>query len=155
MWQTSFKHGTISLSLVCWRVFGNSSTLSNTIPRLVLGLAWYCDATCGEIFHIRVSKIKGNENAPLQLVWMCSIDFLVWYTWMDIRKQISCFLLVRYVAFQNKKIFQKLQEGQDHPARILITHCLRVLIYFLFSSKPFLNDVIFDLSNEVHSYQWV
>ena len=42
-----FEHGINSLPLVCFRGYGNSSTLSIAIPRLAFGRAWYCDAACG------------------------------------------------------------------------------------------------------------
>ena len=47
MSQILFEHGINSLSLVCFRRYGNLSTLSITIPRLAFGRAWYCDAACG------------------------------------------------------------------------------------------------------------
>ena len=43
-----FEHGINSLPLVCFRGYGNLSTLSIAIPRLAFGRAWYCDAVmCG------------------------------------------------------------------------------------------------------------
>ena len=47
MSQILFEHGINSLPLVCFRGYGNLSTLSITIPRLAFGRAWYCDAACG------------------------------------------------------------------------------------------------------------
>ena len=47
MSQILFEHGINSLPLVCFRGYGNLSTLSIAIPRLVFGRAWYCDAACG------------------------------------------------------------------------------------------------------------
>ena len=47
MSQILFEHGINSLPLVCWRGYGNLSTLSIAIPRLAFGRAWYCDAACG------------------------------------------------------------------------------------------------------------
>ena len=44
MSQTLFEHGINSLPLVCFRGYGNLSTLSIAIPRLDFGRAWYCDA---------------------------------------------------------------------------------------------------------------
>ena len=49
MSQILFEHGINSLPLVCFRGYGNLSTLSIAIPRLAFGRAWYCDAACGEI----------------------------------------------------------------------------------------------------------
>ena len=45
--QILFEHGINSLPLVCWRGYGNLSTLSIAMPRLAFGRAWYCDAACG------------------------------------------------------------------------------------------------------------
>ena len=47
MSQILFEHGINSLPLVCFRRYGNLSTLSIAIPRLAFGRAWYCDAACG------------------------------------------------------------------------------------------------------------
>ena len=47
MSQILFEHGINSLPLVCFRGYGNLSTLSIAIPRLASGRAWYCDAACG------------------------------------------------------------------------------------------------------------
>ena len=47
MLQILFEHGINSLPLVCFRGYGNLSTLSIAIPRLAFGRAWYCDAACG------------------------------------------------------------------------------------------------------------
>ena len=47
MSQILFEHGMNSLPLVCFRGYGNLSTLSIAIPRLAFGRAWYCDAACG------------------------------------------------------------------------------------------------------------
>ena len=47
MSQIMFEHGINSLPLVCWRGYGNLSTLSIAILRLAFGRAWYCDAACG------------------------------------------------------------------------------------------------------------
>ena len=47
MSQILFEHGINSLPLVCWRGYGNLSTLSIAIPRLAFGRAWYYDAACG------------------------------------------------------------------------------------------------------------
>ena len=47
MSQILFEHGINSLPLVCFRGYGNLSTLSIAIPRLAFGRAWYCDAKCG------------------------------------------------------------------------------------------------------------
>ena len=47
MSQILFEHGIHSLPLVCFRGYGNLSTLSIAIPRLAFGRAWYCDAACG------------------------------------------------------------------------------------------------------------
>ena len=47
MSQILFEHGINSLPLVCFRGYGNLSTLSIAIPRLAFGHAWYCDAACG------------------------------------------------------------------------------------------------------------
>ena len=47
MSQMLFEHGINSLPLVCFRGYGNLSTLSIAIPRLAFGRAWYCDAACG------------------------------------------------------------------------------------------------------------
>ena len=47
MSQILSEHGINSLPLVCFRGYGNLSTLSIAIPRLAFGRAWYCDATCG------------------------------------------------------------------------------------------------------------
>ena len=47
MSQILFEHGINSLPLVCFRGYGNLSTLSIAIPRLAFGRAWYCDAACG------------------------------------------------------------------------------------------------------------
>ena len=44
MSQILFEHGINSLPLVCWRGYGNLSTRSIAIPRLVFGRTWYCDA---------------------------------------------------------------------------------------------------------------
>ena len=49
MSQILFEHGINSLPLVCFRGYGNLSTLSIAIPRLAFGRAWYCDAACGLI----------------------------------------------------------------------------------------------------------
>ena len=45
--QILFEHGINSLPLVCFRGYGNLSTLSIAIPRLAFGCAWYCDGACG------------------------------------------------------------------------------------------------------------
>ena len=45
--QILFEHRTNSLPLVCFRGYGNLSTLSIAIPSLAFGRAWYCDAACG------------------------------------------------------------------------------------------------------------
>ena len=45
--QTSFELGINSLLLVCFRWYGNLSTLSIAIPRLAFGGAWDCDAAGG------------------------------------------------------------------------------------------------------------
>ena len=42
-----FEHRMNSLPHVCFRGYGNLSTLSIAIPRLAFGRAWYCDAACG------------------------------------------------------------------------------------------------------------
>ena len=47
MSQILFEHGINSLSLVCFRGYGNLSILSIAIPRLAFGHQWYCDAACG------------------------------------------------------------------------------------------------------------
>ena len=47
MSQILFEHGINSLPLVCFRGYGNLSTLSIVIPRLAFGRAWHCDAACG------------------------------------------------------------------------------------------------------------
>ena len=47
MSQILFEHGINSLPLVCFRGYGNLSTLSIAIPRLAFGRAWYCNAACG------------------------------------------------------------------------------------------------------------
>ena len=47
MSQILFEHGINSLPLVCFRGYGNLSTLSIAIPRLAFGRAWYWDAACG------------------------------------------------------------------------------------------------------------
>ena len=47
MSQIVFEHEINSLPLVCFRGYGNLSTLSITIPRLAFGRAWYCDAAFG------------------------------------------------------------------------------------------------------------
>ena len=47
MSQILSEHGINSLPLVCFRGYGNLSTLSIAIPRLAFGRAWYCDAACG------------------------------------------------------------------------------------------------------------
>ena len=47
MSQILFEHGINSLPLVCFRGYGNLSTLSIAIPRLAFGHAWYWDAACG------------------------------------------------------------------------------------------------------------
>ena len=47
MSQILFERGINSLPLVCFRGYGNLSTLSIAIPRLAFGRAWYCDAVCG------------------------------------------------------------------------------------------------------------
>ena len=47
MSQILFEHGINSLPLVCFRGYGNLSTLTIAIPRLAFGRAWYCDAACG------------------------------------------------------------------------------------------------------------
>ena len=47
MSQILFEHGINSLPLVCFRGYGNLSTLGIAIPRLAFGRAWYCDAACG------------------------------------------------------------------------------------------------------------
>ena len=47
MSQILFEHGIDSLPLVCFRGYGNLSTLSIAILRLAFGRAWYCDAACG------------------------------------------------------------------------------------------------------------
>ena len=47
MSQILFEHGINLLPLVCFRGYGNLSTLSIAIPRLAFGRAWYCDAACG------------------------------------------------------------------------------------------------------------
>ena len=46
MSEILFEHGINSLPLVCFRGYGNLSTLSIAIPRLAFGRAWYCDAKC-------------------------------------------------------------------------------------------------------------
>ena len=48
MSQILFEHGINSLPLVCFRGYGNLSTLSIAIPRLAFGRAWYCNAACQE-----------------------------------------------------------------------------------------------------------
>ena len=45
--QILFEHGINSLPLVCFRGYGNLSTLSIAIPRLAFGRAWCCHAACG------------------------------------------------------------------------------------------------------------
>ena len=47
MSQILFENGKNSLPLVCFRGYGNLSTLSIAIPRLAFDRAWYCDAACG------------------------------------------------------------------------------------------------------------
>ena len=47
MSQILFEHGINSLPLVCFRGYGNLSTLSIAIPRLAFGRAWYCNAAYG------------------------------------------------------------------------------------------------------------
>ena len=47
MSQILFEHELNSWPLVCFRGYGNLSTLSIAIPRLAFGRAWYCDAACG------------------------------------------------------------------------------------------------------------
>ena len=47
MSQILFEHGINSLPHVCFRGYGNLSTLSIAIPRLAFVRAWYCDAACG------------------------------------------------------------------------------------------------------------
>ena len=47
MSQILFEHGMNSLPLVCFRGYGNLSTLSIAIPRLAFGRAWHSDAACG------------------------------------------------------------------------------------------------------------
>ena len=55
----SSEHGINPLLLVCWRGYGNSSTLSSiAIPRLAFCRAWYCDAACGSI-PVSASSYKG------------------------------------------------------------------------------------------------
>ena len=39
IWQTSFEHGINALHLICFREYGNLSTLNIAIPRLVFGRA--------------------------------------------------------------------------------------------------------------------
>ena len=58
MSQILFEHGINSLPLVCFRGYGNLSTLSIAIPRLAFGRAWYCDAACGYI-PVSASANKG------------------------------------------------------------------------------------------------
>ena len=45
--QRSVGQGINSLPLVCFRVYGDLSSLTITIPRLAFDRAWYCDAACG------------------------------------------------------------------------------------------------------------
>ena len=47
MSQILFEHGINSLPLVCFRGYGNLSTLGIAIPRLAFGRAWYCNAAGG------------------------------------------------------------------------------------------------------------
>ena len=47
MSQILFEHGINLLPFVCFRGYGNLSTLSIAIPRLAFGCAWYCYAACG------------------------------------------------------------------------------------------------------------
>ena len=47
MSQILFEHGINSLPLVCFRGYGNLSTLNIAIPRLAFGRAWFCNAACG------------------------------------------------------------------------------------------------------------
>ena len=47
MSQILFEHGINSLPLLCFRGYGNLSTLSIAIPCLAFGRAWCCNATCG------------------------------------------------------------------------------------------------------------
>ena len=47
IWQTSFVHGINSSHLICFRGYGNLSTLCIALPRLAFGRAWYSDAACG------------------------------------------------------------------------------------------------------------
>ena len=47
MSQILFEHGINSLPLVCFRGYGNLSTLGIAIPRLAFGRAWYCNTACG------------------------------------------------------------------------------------------------------------
>ena len=47
MSQILFEHGINSLPLVCFRGYGDLSTLSIAIPGLAFGRAWYCYAACG------------------------------------------------------------------------------------------------------------
>ena len=66
MWQSSFEHGINSLPFVCFRGYGNLSTLIITIPRLAFGRAWCCDAACGWLLlsiwtrHWANSRVAGN-----------------------------------------------------------------------------------------------
>ena len=47
MSQILFDYGINSLPLVCFRGYGNLSTLSIVIPHLAFGREWYCYAACG------------------------------------------------------------------------------------------------------------
>ena len=58
MSQIFFEHGINSLPLVCFRGYGNLSTLSIAIPRLAFGRPWYCNAACGYI-PVSASANKG------------------------------------------------------------------------------------------------
>ena len=58
MSQILFEHGINTLPLVCFRGYGNLSTLSIAIPRLAFGRAWYCDAACG-LIPVSASANKG------------------------------------------------------------------------------------------------
>ena len=46
MWQTSFERGMNSLPFVCFRRYGNLSTLNIAFPCKAFSHAWYCDAKC-------------------------------------------------------------------------------------------------------------
>ena len=77
MSQILFEHEINSLPLVCFRGYGNLSTLSIAIPRLVFGRACYCDAACGKI-PVSASANKG---------WLIVFHIPTTFRWLSARLQ--------------------------------------------------------------------